>query len=102
MKYIDADRLIAYLEEEANIEFKKTEENANSHVLCHFHNGCRMMALETIDFIKQHQQEQPEVDLERDAVQFCFDKGLNITPYQAKTIARHFYELSLNAKKEEK
>ena len=37
--------------------------------------------------------EQPEVDLERDAVQFCFDKGLNITPYQAKTIASHYYEL---------
>ena len=44
---------------------------------------------------------KPEVDLERDAVQFCFDKGLNVTPYQAKTIARHFYELGLNARKEE-
>lgn len=37
-------------------------------------------------------QEQPEVDLEQEAVQFCFDKGLNLTPYQAKTIARHFFE----------
>ena len=45
------------------------------------------------------QQEQPEVDLERDAVQFCFDKGLNVTPYQAKTIAHHFYKLGLNARK---
>ena len=24
---------------------------------------------------------------------FCFDKGFNITPYQAKTIAKHYYEL---------
>lgn len=61
MKYIDADRLIAYLEREADIEFKKTEENANSPVLCHFHNGCRMQALDTIDFIKQLQQEQPDM-----------------------------------------
>ena len=45
------------------------------------------------------EHEQPEMDLERDAVQFCFDKGLNVTPYQAKTIACHFYELGLNAKK---
>lgn len=44
---------------------------------------------------------EPEVDLERDAVQFCFDKGLNVTPYQAKTIARHFFELGLKARKEE-
>jgi len=58
-KYIDADRLIEYLEKEADKEFKKTEENANSPVLCHFHNGCRMQALDTIDFIKELQQEQP-------------------------------------------
>lgn len=32
-----------------------------------------------------------KTDFEREAVQFCFDKGLNITPYQARTIAEHFY-----------
>lgn len=57
-KYIDADRLREYLEKEADKEFKKTEENANSPVLCHFHNGCRMQALDTIDFIDSLQQEQ--------------------------------------------
>lgn len=42
-------------------------------------------------------------DLERDAVSFCFDNGLNTTPYIAKTIAKHYYELGLeNARKEEK
>lgn len=40
-------------------------------------------------------------DFERDAVSFCFDNGLNTTPFIAKTIARHFYELGLNARKEE-
>lgn len=51
--------------------------------------------------IEQEQQKQLEVDLEKDAVQFCFDKGLNVTLHQAKMIARHFYELGLNARKEE-
>ena len=64
-KYIDADRLIEYLEKDADKEFKKTEENANSPVLCHFHNGCRMQALDTIDFIKELQQEQPEKNVEK-------------------------------------
>lgn len=34
-------------------------------------------------------------DLERDAVSFCFDNGLNTTPHTAKTIAKHFYELGM-------
>lgn len=46
------------------------------------------------------QQEQQEMDLEGDAVQFCFDKGLNVTPYQAKTIASHFYELGQSVMRE--
>lgn len=71
MKYIDADRLIEYLEKEADKEFKATEENANSPVVCHFHNGCRMMALDTIDFIKQLQQEQPSEDLENAAEEYA-------------------------------
>lgn len=41
------------------------------------------------------------VDLEKEAVAFCFDNGINITPYQATRIARHFYELRFNARKEE-
>lgn len=46
------------------------------------------------------EQEQPEVDLEKEAVSYCFDNGINISPRQAKAIARHFYELGLNARKE--
>ena len=65
-KYIDADSLIEYLEKEAYKEFKKTEENANNPVLCHFHNGCRMQALDAIDVIKKLQQEQPSEDLEEE------------------------------------
>lgn len=32
-------------------------------------------------------------NIETDAVMFCFDNGFNITPYQAGTIAKHYYEL---------
>lgn len=49
----------------------------------------------------EKEQEQPKVDLEREAVAFCFDNGINITPYQATRIARHFYELGLKTRKEE-
>ena len=45
--------------------------------------------------------EEEPVDLEKEAVAFCFDNGINITPYQATRIARHFYELRFNARKEE-
>ena len=38
-------------------------------------------------------------DFERDAVNFCFDNGLNTTPRIAKTIAKHFFELGLKAQK---
>ena len=40
-------------------------------------------------------------DFERDAVNFCFDNGLNTTPRIAKTIAKHFFELGLKAQKGE-
>lgn len=42
-----------------------------------------------------------DADLERDAVSFCFDNGLNTTPHIAKTIAKHFFELGFQAQKGE-
>lgn len=36
--------------------------------------------------------EEP-VDLEKDAVMYCFDKGINLSPKDASEFARHFYEL---------
>lgn len=32
-------------------------------------------------------------NIETDAVMFCFDNGLDVTPYQAKMIAKHYYKL---------
>lgn len=43
---------------------------------------------------------QPEVDLEKDAVSYCYDNGINISPRQAKGIARHFWNKGYNARKE--
>ena len=35
-------------------------------------------------------------DIEANAVMFCFDKGINITPYQAKLIASHYLRIGHN------
>lgn len=90
-KYIDAEKLIERLEEMKRAEYEN----------CGGVNSKTGALQEVQELIASLQQEQAEVELERDAVQFCFDKGLNVTPYQAKTIAHHFYELGLNARKEE-
>lgn len=44
--------------------------------------------------------EADPVDLKNEAVAFCFDNGINTTPYQATRIAHHFYELGRNTKKQ--
>lgn len=101
-KYIDASRLKAEIERRNLTNYCGTAEQYEEELFA---------------IIDSLQQEQPcdtctndkgcvtckdgelwegkEVDLEKDAVQYCFDKGLNVTPYQAKTIARHFYILGL-------
>lgn len=86
-KYIDAEQLITKIKE-LNLVTKTYEEQVA------FNNALAMV----VEIITSLQQERKEVDLERDAVQFCFDNGLNVTPYQAKTIASHFYELGENGK----
>lgn len=115
-KYIDAEKLQAEIE-----RLRDKLMWGSCGALIQVETNCKNEAynelLEIITSLQQEQpeggssekpndhlsekQKQPEVDLERDAVQFCFDKGLNVTPYQAKTLARHFYELGLNARKKE-
>ena len=94
IKYIDAEKLrklLANRYEEITVPVLTDEGGLESfYRRSEIHN-----ILKIVDSL---QYEQQEVNLERDAVQFCFDKGLNVTPYQAKTIARHFYELGRNSK----
>ena len=47
--------------------------------------------------VKEVDYKPMDNDFERDAVQFCFDNGLNTTPRIAKTIAKHFFELGLRS-----
>lgn len=94
-KYIDADHLKVEVEKHIK-EVKDAVERFTPNM--GFFDAKLSGIYDVMAIIDSLQQEQQEVDLERDAVQFCFDKGLNVTPYQAKTIARHFYELGKNSK----
>lgn len=63
------------------------------------------MAYESLlDFIDSLQQEQPEVDLEKEYTEFVVSDPVYsklVNGIVGKSIARHFYELGLNARKEE-
>ena len=67
------------------------------------------MRLETLKRIRdkknQFQQEQPEMELEKEIAQTYRDGGVtdtsNMDHIDYENIARHFYELGLNARKEE-
>lgn len=107
MKLIDADQLIAEIErlkEETPIgicEYDKGEENGRYEVLNHL--------LSTITSL---QQEQSEVDLEKEIKHFLsnatkMNKGewrgkYPISDIGFRAVARHFYELGLNARNEGK
>ena len=96
MKLIDKDAVVAELEKLYNLEYYNT-----SNLSC----GKKIM-LRHILFFLDHIEAKDEgfkptdSDFERDAVNFCIDNGLNTTPYIAKTIAKHFFELGLKHRKE--
>jgi hypothetical protein len=99
-KYIDAEKLIAYLNKIME-SYKSKMVDPTKFPIDHI-DLMALLAREyqaLIENVSSLQQEQPEVDLEIDAVSFCFDNGINISPRQATDIARHFYELGLNAKR---
>ena len=85
MKYISADRLIDYLTKEADREFRRIQDNANLPVLCHFHNGCRMMALDTLEFIKEIQQKPLSTEeTELNSLAFLEQMGYTCIPPGAR------------------
>ena len=97
MNYIPADKLIAEIERRLKIvePHKDTFESAAA---------CRKELIWMKEFILSLQQEQPEVDLLK-ALDDYYNKE-DFGPSDAieyethKDIARHFYELGLNARKE--
>ena len=104
-KYIDAEKLIGYIK---NLN-KVFETCAAADVSRKdFFEGKREMGVQVISLINSLQQEQPEVDLEKETRQW-WKEHLHLSPenqlwmdaHQSVVFARHFYELGLNARKEE-
>lgn len=104
MKYIDADKLIERLEEMKQAEYEN----------CGGVNSKTGALQEVQELITSLQQEQPEVDLEKEMDSYfnehfspCVDgtliserTGMEIDGNDYDDIARHFYELGLNAKRD--
>lgn len=105
-KYIDADRLKAEIKRQIRLE------ELNFAALG---GGGQTFCINTLEWVLKRidslQEEQPEVDLEneiRSMWEKCgpTDEGMglesaNIVNEQFDYIARHFYNLGLNARKEE-
>ena len=100
MKYIETDKLIAEIERRLKIvePHKDTFESAAA---------CRQELIWMKDFITSLQQEQPEVDLEKELknertkLLDAFGPMNGEQCLAIRNFARHFYELGLNARKEE-
>ena len=122
MKYIDAEKLIAEIERRKN----QTERRINNIVPIRrkdtmdeeqlakielrdkvdkaYLNGVLITLSDILSFITSLQQEQPEVDLEREIIKYKVpfaDDREYLNEQTLDAIALHFYELGLNAKKEE-
>ena len=98
---IDKDALLAEMEKEikriyAGREYVGIPSNEENIV-----RGLQKAEdiIDTLE-VKELNYKPIDKDFERDAVQFCFDNGLNTTPRIAKTIAKYFFELGLKAKGE--
>ena len=107
MKYIDSEKLIAEIERKIGICEKQRSDAIE--VECYAladDASARMGELNVVlETIASLQQEQPEMELEKALDEYY--KNADFGPSEAieyethKDIARHFYELGLNAKKEE-
>ena len=99
-KYIDADKLIAKIKRLK----KEARKNAliaqdNNIPVCALWSGKERICTEILDIITSLQQEQPEVDLEKEIIRYQredMDRDTTVGD-----VAHHFYELGLNARKDE-
>lgn len=108
-KFIDAVKLIAEINEIiVTVKVKNHPDEFGSIEQCMASAEIEALNL-TLDCIKELQHEQPEVDENFffDEILYVFDSNGWLPPKSEEsmnvleTIARHFYELGLNAKKEE-
>ncbi len=105
MKYIDAEKL--------KTEIKRYKNKADEHLKIKgrtFGEEQKDLALQNLcgnllHFIDSLQQERPEADLEKEILDWIGDEGSckngKWTWYECNKMIRHFYELGLNARKEE-
>ena len=99
-QYIDANKLIAKINE---LRSETCISESDDYYEC--------AKAEIIEIIESLQQEQPEVDLEKETKRFLsnatkMNKGewrgkYPISDIGFRAVARHFYELGLNARKED-
>lgn len=61
-----------------------------------FKKVCHAWYDKGIELEKLKEQNKCPKDIEVDAVQFCFDNGINLTPLQAKKIATHYLMIGHN------
>jgi len=94
MKHIDADKLIAEIE-------RRMTENCKLAEKAKCYGDRAVEDNDILAFIEQFQQEQPEVDLEKEINSYCGTRDIRPVPDFMDAVARHFYELGLNARKEE-
>ncbi len=105
-KYIDAEKLIAEIERRINIKENLTQHPEMSDMKESLYDI--IGAFQSIkSFIISLQQEQPEVDLEKEITKWIDSGDITDTRFNdyddsdIERTARHFYELGLNARKEE-
>ena len=105
-KYIDAEKLKAEIERMRKINRKAFEAD---HIVSDLFHGRAQAINRLCEFITSLQQEQPEVDLKKETMRW-WKEYLHLNPenqlwmdaHQSVVFARHFYELGLNAGKENK
>lgn len=89
MKYIDADKLIALIDAKLEDLGMSGSVWVGRSVLIDLKN----------DIITSLQQEQPEVDLEKEIARFALNGGTGDNTPTIGEVARHFYELGKNTKR---
>ena len=106
MNYIPSEKLIAEIErQQRRLVVLSCTGQADIRRDCALQNEAYEHIL---NFIASLRQKQPEVELEKEIISTC--KKYRITehpdaelgPLDIENIARYFYELGLNARKEEK
>jgi hypothetical protein len=116
MKYIDAEKIYKQVDGLlAHFVELRDKINPCDKYLSSFYQGKAKMCCQLLDIINSLQQEQSDVNLEEEIDMYVDgwresgneyfglvnDEGWSVTVEDIRNVARHFYGLGLNARKEE-